>query len=188
MMIGRILSWPFSAAKAVRQMVGEHRFRTQMLAKYEGLHLGKWVDIRSPDRLKLGRNVTIETGVILHCGGFDWCGYAGGITMGNNCYIGPNSVLFGAGGIEVGDYFSVGPGVVIAAQQVTQYDTPVVENLPKFASIRIGNNVSIATQATILQGVQIGDYSVIGAGSVVTRDVPPHSLAVGLPARVVRQI
>jgi acetyltransferase-like isoleucine patch superfamily enzyme len=52
----------------------------------------------------------------------------------------------------------------------------------------IGKGVWIGANATILPGVQIGDHSVIGAGAVVTKDVAPYSVAVGVPARVIRQI
>jgi len=188
MPLEKMIGWVRAAERTMRAAVGDHRLRSQILAEHPGLHLGKWVEIRSPHRLKLGRNAILETGVVLHCGGFDWSSDAGGITLGDDCYIGPNAVLFGSGGIVAGDNFSVGPGVVIAAQQLTQYGTPVVPNLPKFAPIRIGNNVSICAHATILQGVEIGDFSVIGAGAVVARDIPPHSLAVGIPARVAKQL
>lgn len=54
--------------------------------------------------------------------------------------------------------------------------------------VTIGDNVWIAASALVLPGVTIGEGSVIGAGSVVTRDVPPYSLAVGNPCRVIRQL
>lgn len=184
----KMVGWPMAAVAMLRAAVGDYRFRSQMLAQYPGLHLGKSVEIRSPGRLKMGKNAILETGVVLHCGGFDWSEDAGGITLGDDCYIGPNSTLFGSGGIVAGNNFSVGPGVVIAAQQLTQYGSPVVQHLPRFAPIRFGNNVSICAHATILQGVEIGDFTVIGAGAVVARNIPPHSLAVGMPARVVKQL
>ena len=171
-------------------MVGEHRFRSQLLAKYEGLRLGKYVDVRSPDRLKLGRNATIETGVLLHCGGFDWSDHEGGITIGNDCYIGPNCVLFGAGGISVGAKSMLSPGVVVTSHghRIDQAETPMHDLPSIFETVVIHENVWVGSNATILPGVTIGERCVIGAGAVVTRDVPPHSLAVGVPARVVRQI
>lgn len=54
--------------------------------------------------------------------------------------------------------------------------------------VTIGNNVWICTGALVLPGVTIGDNSVIGAGSVVTKDIPPNSLAVGNPCRVIRSL
>ncbi len=55
-------------------------------------------------------------------------------------------------------------------------------------AVRIGRHVWVATDVTILRGVTIGDHSVIGARSVVTRSIPEHSLALGSPARRVRSI
>lgn len=57
-----------------------------------------------------------------------------------------------------------------------------------YAPIRIGNNVWIGSNATVLQGVTVGDWAVIGAGAVVTRDVPPMSIVGGVPARVIRYL
>ena len=190
MTLWKMVDWPVSAARAMRAMVGEHRFRSQLLAKYEGLRLGKYVDVRSPDRLKLGRNATIETGVLLHCGGFDWSDHEGGITIGNDCYIGPNCVLFGAGGISVGAKSMLSPGVVVTSHghRIDQAETPMHDLPSIFETVVIHENVWVGSNATILPGVTIGERCVIGAGAVVTRDVPPHSLAVGVPARVVRQI
>ena len=111
MTLGKMISWPMAATMAMRAAVGEYRFRRRLLATHQGLHLGQWVEIRSPDRLRLGRDVTIETGVILHCGGFNWSDEAGGITLGDSCYVGPNCVLFGAGGISLGANSMLSPSV-----------------------------------------------------------------------------
>ena len=54
------------------------------------------------------------------------------------------------------------------------------------ASVRIGNHVWICAKATVMKGVSVGDGAVIGYQSVITKDVPPHALAAGAPARVVR--
>ena len=53
--------------------------------------------------------------------------------------------------------------------------------------IKIGNHVWIGQRATVLKGVTIGDGAVIAAGSIVTRDVPPHSLVGGIPAKVLKE-
>lgn len=59
---------------------------------------------------------------------------------------------------------------------------------PTARPITIGENVWLGARVIVLPGVTIGDHSVIGAGSVVTRDIPPRSLAAGVPARVVREL
>ena len=62
------------------------------------------------------------------------------------------------------------------------------KNLEKGVPITIGNNVWIGGNATILPGVNIGDNSVIGAGSVVTKDIPSNVLAVGNPCRIIKKL
>jgi galactoside O-acetyltransferase len=147
------------------------------------------VDVRAPERLELAPGVFVDYGVVLHCGGQEWSGGEGRIALGANTYVGPNAVLFGAGGIEIGDAVLISPGVVITSQQhsfalpgVDIRDQPL-----RFASVIIERDVWIGSSATILPGVRIGHGSVIGAGAVVAADVPPKSIALGVPARVSRE-
>lgn len=176
--------------ETLRELVGEKRFRRQMMAKHPGLSLGRGVEIRSPDRLVLGRNVAIDRNVLLHCGGMVWCNNGGGIRLGDDVFIGPNCVLFGAGGIELGTKSMLSPGVVVASHgHASDQPTVPMRDLPSvFAPVVIEENVWVGSNATILPGVTIGAGTVIGAGAVVTGDIPPRSLALGVPARVVRQI
>ena len=68
-------------------------------------------------------------------------------------------------------------------------DPPLREKVAQFnIPVRIGKNVWIGAGAIVLPGVTIGDHSVIGAGSVVTKDIPPNVVAVGNPCRVLREI
>ena len=82
------------------------------------------------------------------------------------------------------------PGVVVTSHghRIDQPETPMHDLPSIFETVVIHENVWVGSNATILPGVTIGERCVIGAGAVVTRDVPAHSLAVGVPARVVRQI
>ena len=61
-------------------------------------------------------------------------------------------------------------------------------NTPNSAPIRIGNNVFIGDNVTVLKGVSIGDNSVIGSGSIVTKSIPSNSIAAGNPAKVIREL
>ena len=141
-----------------------------------------------PHHLKVGKNATIESNVLLHCGGMDWSDNKGGITIDDYCYIGPNCVLFGAGEITIGKNVDLGPGVVIAAQQVDQHGVALVPSLPKFAPIIIEDDVKIASNATVLQGLTIGKGSIISAGTVVTKDVAPYTLLVSGNPRKARTL
>jgi len=87
----------------------------------------------------------------------------------------------GSGGIEIGDNVRVAPGVHIISQNhdLSNYD----KHIPT-RPINIGSNVWIGSHAVILPGVHIGDNVVIGAGSIVTKDIPPNSIAFGNPCKV----
>lgn len=108
--------------------------------------------------------------------------------VGNNFYSNFNLTVVDDTDIYIGDSVMIAPNVVIATgthpicpelrEQVYQYNLPV----------HIGNRVWIGAGAIILPGVTIGDNSVIGAGSVVTKDIPSGVVAVGNPCRVLREI
>jgi maltose O-acetyltransferase len=86
--------------------------------------------------------------------------------------------------ITIKDYVDLGPGVII----VTHDSSPLCVShraIPNKEEVVIGRNVYIGAGAIILPGVKIGDRSIIGAGAVVTEDIPPDSVAVGVPAKVI---
>jgi galactoside O-acetyltransferase len=96
----------------------------------------------------------------------------------------------GQGGILVGDNVLFGPRTqVLAVDHVfTDPTIPVMDQGITASGITIEDDCWIGAGATVLDGVTIGRGSVIGAGAVVTKSVPPHSLAVGIPARVIRDL
>lgn len=108
--------------------------------------------------------------------------------VGNNFYANFSLTVVDDADIYIGDSVMIAPNVVIATgthpidpdlrEQVYQYNLPV----------HIGNRVWIGAGSIILPGVTIGDGSVIGAGSVVTKDIPANVVAVGNPCRVMREI
>jgi acetyltransferase-like isoleucine patch superfamily enzyme len=109
------------------------------------------------------------------------------IRVGRKVIINQCCTIYDMGGVDIADLVMIGPNVNIitaghplAPSQRRAY----VEVKP----IVIEKNVWIATAATILGGVTIGENSVVGAGAVVTKDVPPNSFAAGVPARVIRSL
>ena len=108
--------------------------------------------------------------------------------FGNNVYANLNLTLVDDTDIFVGDNVMFGPNVIIATAG-HPVDPPLREKVAQFnIPVRIGKNVWIGAGAIVLPGVTIGDHSVIGAGSVVTKDIPPNVVAVGNPCRVLREI
>lgn len=105
-------------------------------------------------------------------------------------------------GVDVGKFCSIAPGVKIVldlehrTDWVTTYPFPISQDFPEAASIighpcakgdvHIGNDVWIGMDAVILSGVTIGDGAVVGACSLVTKDIPPYAIAVGNPAQVIK--
>jgi acetyltransferase-like isoleucine patch superfamily enzyme len=174
----------------LRRLAGERRLIDRLMSQYEGLRLGPYVEIRSPERLHLGKRVTIENGVLLHCGGMEWSREHGRISIGDDTYVGPKAVLFGAGGIDIGSQVLISPGVVITSHQHSFRDAgrPMRGQPMEFAAVVIEDNVWIGSNATVLPGVRIGSGSAVGAGAVVTRSVPRRVLSLGVPARVVREL
>jgi acetyltransferase-like isoleucine patch superfamily enzyme len=178
-----------SLAAAIKDLAGRDRLRRRLEASGPGVRLHPSVDVRAPDRLTLARGVFVDYGVVLHCGGQEWSAGEGRIEIGANTYIGPQSVLFGAGGIEIGDAVLISPGVVITSQQHSfeSREADIRDQPLRFAPITIERDVWIGANATILPGVHLGRGSVIGAGAVVADDVPPMTVALGIPARVARE-
>lgn len=106
--------------------------------------------------------------------------------VGNNVYANFNLVLVDDGEVFIGDDVMIAPNVTIATAGHPVDPELRRRHLQFNLPVRIGRNVWIGADATILPGVTIGDDSVIGASSVVTRDVPSGCVAVGNPCRVMR--
>lgn len=105
--------------------------------------------------------------------------YAGNIVLGDRVALGHHVTLINHAPIEIGDDF-VGSNELM----INSGTHDPITMMPKSAPVKIGDRVWIGTRVTILDGVTIGDDVVIGAGSLVTQDIPSHSVAVGVPARV----
>lgn len=121
------------------------------------------------------------------------------VKIGKGTYgIGRNTLAFSHSKIEIGKYCSVGPEVRICTD--VDHDPSLISTYPlktfllkrveedaiSKGDINIGNDVWIGMRAIILGGVRIGDGAIIGAGAIVTKDVPPYAIVAGVPARIIR--
>lgn len=136
-----------------------------------------------PGNIQLGNNVYIGHRTILK--GY----YQNMMTIGNNIWIGQDCYLHSGGGIEIEDEVGLGPRVILLTIYHNEKEFPgAIINVPqKQAPIKIETGCDIGIGAIILPGVTIGKLSQIGAGAVVTKSIPPFSVAVGVPARILRQ-
>lgn len=129
---------------------------------------------------KMGKNVVITPPF--------WCDYGYNITIGNDFYANHNLIITDGSKVTFGNNVFVAPNCCFTTAEHA-IDPEMRKNGIEIAKpITIGNNVWIGTNCTILAGVTIGDNSVIGAGSVVTKDIPSNVVAVGVPCKVLRKI
>ncbi len=108
------------------------------------------------------------------------------IKIGKNVFINACCRFQDQGGIEIGKGVLIGHNTTIATLN-HDFNPNLRQNITP-ASVKIGNNVWIGSDSTILPNVTIGDGAIVGAGSVVTKDVPPNTIVAGNPARVIRAI
>lgn len=117
-----------------------------------------------------------------------WCDYGYNIEIGENFYSNHNLVILDPAKVTFGDNVFIGPncGFYTAGHPLDVQERN--KGLEYAKPITVGNNVWFGGNITVLPGVTIGDNSTIGAGSVVTKDIPANSLAIGNPCKVIRQI
>lgn len=130
-------------------------------------------------------NITIGRGCFLQDEVYIRAGDSGFVTIGDRAALNSFVKIFGHGGVEIGEEAQIGPGTLITT---TGHDYTDQNLETSFSKVSIGARAWIGANATILPGVTIGDYAVIGAGAVVNKDVPSHTVAVGVPARAVKKI
>jgi len=112
------------------------------------------------------------------------------LSIGNNVSIHQMCYISAAGGVSIGNDVAIAHGSTIMSTEHNYSDSavPIRDSGGQWAPVRVANDVWIGAGVRILAGVTIGEHSVIGAGAVVVRDISAFSVAVGVPARVIRTI
>ncbi len=147
----------------------------------DGAQIGRSVSIIHPRTFQIGAGFFLGDHAMLQ-GRHD-----GRCTFGDRVWIGPQAFL-DARDLVIGDCVGIGPGArVLGAQHSGEpLDRPVIETDQEARPVRIESWADVGTGAIVLPGVTIGHGAIVGAGAVVTRDVPPRSIVAGVPARVLR--
>jgi acetyltransferase-like isoleucine patch superfamily enzyme len=121
--------------------------------------------------------------------------YKNSLRVGRGTWIGQNAFLHAAGGIDIGEDVGIGPGVQIltSSHDLTpgagmDDERPILHRPLHFATVRLESGCDIGVGAILLPGVTVGRQAQVGAGAVVTRDVPPRSIVAGNPAKLLRPL
>ena len=155
-----------------------------------GVYLDEGVYLHAcPGGIDIGENTLVMHHAELHVYNFRNLPHAG-IKIGRDSLIGEFNVLRGQGGIQIGDRVYTSPLVQLAAVDHVFADPtrPFVEQGITAQGVVVEDDVWIGAGAIVADGVRIGRGAVVAAGAVVTRDVPPHTVVAGVPARAIKTI
>lgn len=173
-----------------RRLYYEESVLDRLRASTRRVTIDRSVRIIRPDRLTLGEDVLIHAHCLLYCSGSAPEQRSHGrIVLGNRVELGWGCILHGGGAqIIIRDDAIIGAGAVLVSEMYSYADpTRPPRQQPKImGDILIEENATIGANAVVLPGVTVGRSAIVGAGAVVTTDVPPFSVAVGVPARVVK--
>lgn len=159
----------------------------------------RWLILTGNDDVRIDPRAVVDEGAVIGTGTSVWhfSHIRSGSSIGKNCIVGKG--VYVDDGVEVGDNcklqngamlykgVKIDVGVFVGPHVVFTNDLRPRAHLwteDRLVSTTIGKGASIGANATIRCGINIGEWSMVAAGSVVTRDVPPHALVMGIPARI----
>jgi acetyltransferase-like isoleucine patch superfamily enzyme len=147
----------------------------------DGLIVGSQVGFKHLETFQIGNTCFIGAGVYIQ-GRFD-----GRCVIGDNVWIGPGA-YFDARDLVLGDHVGWGPGAKVLGSAHTGLpaDVPILQTDLEIRPVRVQPWADIGTNAVLLPGVTVGKGAIVGAGAVVTHDVPPFAIVAGVPARFLR--
>lgn len=130
--------------------------------------------------IRVGANCEIHSNVLI-------ASYGGHIEIGDKVSVNRGTILYGHGGLSIGDCTRIAANCVVipANHCFADPDIPIMDQGICAEGIRIGRDVWVGSSACILDGVTVGDGAVVAAGAVVTKDVPPGTIVGGVPAGII---
>lgn len=145
------------------------------------LQVGPNVVFKHPETMEFGDSVFIGAQVMIQ-GRFD-----GTCRIGSHVWIGPQA-YFDARDLILEDYVGWGPGAKVLGSTHTgdPVEEPTIKTGLIIKPVRIGHGADVGMNASVLPGVSIGKQAIVGAGAVVTGDIPEYAIAAGVPAKVLR--
>jgi len=186
--------------------VRKEYYRSKLKHMGENVSIGVGVKIVNPQYISLGDNVIINDHATLIARGeggitladnvrindrvyLDTERDSGYINVGLNVYIGTGTTLFGHCGLEIGDHSLLAQNITLTPYShiFEDPDRVIKAQGGHTRKVTIGRDCYIGMRVTILYSADIGDGSVIGSGAVVVKPIPPYSVAVGNPAKVIRK-
>lgn len=142
-----------------------------------------------PAGIEIGEETIVMHGAVLHVYNFRGLPHSG-IKIGRESLIGEYSIIRGQGGVTIGDRVFTSPFTqIIAVNHIfDDPERPFIHQGITAQGIVIEDDCWLGAGAVITDGVRVGKGSVVAAGAVVTKDVPPHSVVAGVPAKVIKTI
>ena len=189
------------------QEVRQKYYATQFKSMGENVKIGVGVKIVNPQYISLGDNVSIRDGVTLIARGEGGITIGNNVTLkdrvyldteradtgyiriGNNVYIGTGTTLFGHKGLEIGEHALLAQNITITpySHKFEDPDNPIITQGGNCEKVILGRDCYLGMNVCVLYSADVGEGSVVGSGSVVVKPIPPFSVAVGNPAKVIRK-
>ena len=172
----------------MNQVQTRPRWYVRMLAplyqhrgRHSKIHHSVRMDTPPYRKFSLGDNSVIESFCCIN-------NAVGDIVIGDHTRVGLHNTVIGP--VRIGSHVNLAQGITVTAlnHNFADKDRKIDEQGISTVPVTIGDDIWIGANAVILPGVTIGNHSVVAAGAVVTKDVPPHSLVAGVPAKIIKEI
>ena len=136
------------------------------------------------DRWERAKQLGFADGVSIYHNSYVY----GDVKVGKETWIGPYTLIDGTGGLDIGEYCCISAGVQIYTHDTVRRFVSGGKEASDHAPVIIGDCCYLGPQSVIQSGVKIGKHSVIGTNSFVNKDIPPFSIVVGTPSKIVGQV